>query len=196
MALVESGACCGQHGSLRWTEVPVRWTACGRLKNHENSRRFLLCSAQGWLYNFSTSENGYHSEGTSGDLGETPGSLEGSQRTLERSVVRRQLWASWGASRAFRGNPGGPWSWFLGSRETGQPESRLVSWTGGRTNGVWFADCPSGSACRGNRWGISGPAWRGPCISYMRGPRHFIVGTRRSPCRSPNPVVRPNECRK
>jgi len=113
------------------------------------------------------------SEGTSGDLGETPGSLEGSQRTLERSAVRRQLRASWGASRAFRGNPGGPWSCFLGSRETGQPESRLVSWTDGRTNGVWFADCPSGSACRGSRRGISGPAWRGPCISYMRGPRHF-----------------------
>jgi len=135
--------------------------------------------------NFSTSENGYHSKGTSGDLGETPGSLEGSTGALERSVVRRQLRASRRASRAVRGNPGGPRSWFLGSRETGQPESQRVSWTGGRTNGVWFADCPSGSACRGNRRGISGPAWRGPCISYMRGPRHFHSMP------GPNAVVKP-----
>jgi len=70
----------------------------------------------------------------------------------------------------------GPRSWFRGSRETGQPGSQLVSWTGGRTNGVWFADCPSGSARRGNRRGISEPARRGPCISYMRGPRLLMVG--------------------
>jgi hypothetical protein len=42
-----------------------------------------------WLYNFSTSENGYHSETTSGDLGETPGNLEEALGASERSVARR-----------------------------------------------------------------------------------------------------------
>ena len=105
MTQVESAPFCGQHDRLRWTDARLRWTACGRLKNHENSRRTPLCSARQWLYNFSTSENGYHSEGTSGDLGETPGRLEGEPGTSERSVARRQLRASRRASRAFRGQP-------------------------------------------------------------------------------------------
>src|SRR6266702_1411870 len=105
MTLVDNSAFCGQHCPRQWTDDAVRWTACGRLKNHENSRRTLLCCARSWLYNFSTSENGYHSEGTSGDLGETPGSLKGSPGTSERFVVRRQLRTSRRASRTFGGDP-------------------------------------------------------------------------------------------
>src|SRR6266704_2945330 len=129
MTLVDNSAFCGQHCPRQWTDDAVRWTACGRLKNHENSRRTLLCCARSWLYNFSTSENGYHSEGTSGDLGETPASLKGSPGPSGATL-------------------GGPRSWFRGGRENGQPDSQRVSWTGGRTYGVWFADCLSGSARR------------------------------------------------
>ena len=35
--------------------------------------------------------------------------------------------------------------------EIGQPAFRQVSWTGGRTYRVWFADCPGELARRGNR---------------------------------------------
>ena len=122
---MENSASCGQHARLRWTDVRLRWTACGRLKNHENSRRTLLCSARLWLYNFSTSENGYHSEGTSGDLGETPGSLKGTPGTSERSVVRRQLRTSGRALRVFRGQP---WrDQGVGSEEAGRLGNRALS---------------------------------------------------------------------
>ncbi len=171
---MENSAFCGQRARLRWTEVRPRWTACGRLKNHENSRRTLLCScapvAVQLLYQRKRVPLGGNFGRPGGNPGEPGGSAGnlGTLRGTEATSSQRE-----GSADLSGATLEGPRSWFRGGRETGQPGSQRVSWTGGRTNGVWFADCPSGSARRGNRRGISEPAWRGPCISYMRGPRHF-----------------------
>src|SRR5215813_4872175 len=124
-ATVDDGS--GKHGSL-WTTWPAQWTSCGRLKNLENSRQNHLCCKALWLYNFSTSENGYRSETTSADLGETPGTLEEAQGASERSVARRQLRASrrtLRASGATLRNQGV----VSGGLGIGQPVFRQVSWT-------------------------------------------------------------------
>jgi hypothetical protein len=97
-----------------------------------------------------------------------PGGINGSPGTLRGSE------ATSGQQEDFADHQGQPWrtkELVPGKhRETGQPGSQRVSWTDGRTSGVWFADCPSGSARRGNRRGISGvirPSTRGTVGSHL-----------------------------
>jgi len=160
---VENTAFCGQPGV-------AQWTSCGRLKNLENSRQILLCCMPLWLYNFSTSENGYHSETTSGDLGETPGNLEEALGASERSVTRRQLRVS---RRTLMTSGETLRTQRSSSRSAGRPGNR----TSGRCPGpvVGRTGCGSpiapAASSPGQSAGIPGSARRGPCISYMRGPR-------------------------
>src|SRR6266446_8638588 len=147
MMAVENAASCGQHGL-------VQWTSCGRLKNLENSRQTLLCSGPWRLYNFSTSENGYHSETTSGVLGETPGSLEEAQGALGTLRGTEATSGQQENSEDLGGNPEEPRSSSGWAGRPVLPGFRQVSWTGGRTHRVWLADCP-GSQLAGAIGGVS-----------------------------------------
>src|SRR6266851_5337878 len=147
MMAVENAASCGQHGL-------VQWTSCGRLKNLENSRQTLLCSGPRRLYNFSTSENGYHSETTSGVLGETPGSLEEAQGALGTLRGTEATSGQQENSEDLGGNPEEPRSSSGWAGRPVLPGFRQVSWTGGRTYRVWLADCP-GSQLAGAIGGVS-----------------------------------------
>ncbi len=147
MMAVENAASCGQHGL-------VQWTSCGRLKNLENSRQTLLCSGPRRLYNFSTSENGYHSETTSGVLGETPGSLEEAQGALGTLRGTEATSGQQENSEDLGGNPEEPRSSSGWAGRPVLPGFRQVSWTGGRTCRVWLADCP-GSQLAGAIGGVS-----------------------------------------
>jgi hypothetical protein len=111
------------------------------------------------------------------DPGATPGAWREIREPRNGSVARRQLRASGRTLRTFGGNPGehrgvgdeGGW-------RDGQPDFRRVSWTGGRTYGVWFADCPSGPARRGNRRGVSAPAVARPLHLIHAGA--FVISSR------------------
>ena len=97
--------------------------------------------------------------GGRGNLGETPGhpaNPRGSQGQLPEGR---------------RGNPEVFGSSSGEVRRTGQPGLRRVFWTGGGRTSARIADCPGGPARRGNRRVCTRSAERGPCISYMRGPR-------------------------
>src|SRR5262245_15267689 len=109
MALVENRARCGQGGVHRWTDLLVRWTACGRLKNLENCHRIPLCSPRGWRRTSLPAKTGT----TRRELRETRGRLRGAWR--ERREPRNALW--------FEGNFGptgalcGPSGATLGAKE-------------------------------------------------------------------------------
>jgi hypothetical protein len=163
MAPVDNHRFCGQL-------APARWTVCGPLKNHENVRRILLCARPEGLYNFPTSENGYHSKETSGDPGETPGGPKANSGVSERAPkeLRATSIPEGAAAGSAEGNLGARRRtlWALGATPKGprRDSEGLVEVT---PRGIWRRTPGTAGATpwfwrqhRGWRWGTGQPGLR------------------------------------